>query len=233
MSEISGENGAVFWNEELTNTSTSGTVYFNATAKTIISSGGDINFLASRYSTGMLVTVSGCTGEAANNRIFTFSVVTSGQVTVLETVTDSEPEANAVVFTEAEPGIQVGGFYNWTLSLTADALETTNFSGSTGNRTYIPGLKGWTASAEKHFLTTNNVVDSTGRPWWNSTVEIRFFTKYVASPSASDQSQYFRGDTVVTGIDQTTPVDTLVTQSVSLQGDKGIALVTESDAWTS
>jgi len=232
MSEISGENGAVFWNRELTDTAAGNNIYFN-TAKTIISTGDAINFETEGYSTGMMVTVSGCTDSTANNRIFTIAGVDAGILTVLEAVTTQEPEAGTVVFTEAEPGIQVGGFYNWSLSLTADALETTNFSGSTGNRTYIPGLKGWTASAEKHFLTANNVVDSTGAPWWNNTVEIRFFTKYVASPSASDQAQYFRGDTVVTGIDHTTPVDTLVTQSVSFQGDKGIALVTESDAWSS
>lgn len=237
MGAISGEYGAVYFNEELTDTSTSGSLVFSA-GGTITSSSGSgstgpfIDFETEGYTSGMLVTVSGCTGETANNRIFTITGVTSGELTVSEAVTGSDPEPSAVVFTEADPGIQVGGFFNWGLSQTADALETTDFEDATSGRTYIPGLTSWTATAEKHFLTANNIIDSTGAPWWNSTIEIRLFTRYVATPSASDQAQYFKGDTVVTGIDHTTPVDTLIDQSVSFQGDKAMALKTQYDPWS-
>lgn len=237
MAEISGEYGAVYFNEELTDTATIGSVVFS-TGKTITSSSGSgstgpfIDFGVEGYTSGMLVTVSGCTGESANDRIFTITGVSSGELTVSEAVTDSDPEPSAVVFTEADPGIQVGGFFSWGLSQTADALETTDFEGATGGRTYIAGLKGWTATAEKYFLTANNIIDSTGTPWWNSTIEIRLFTRYLATPSTGDQSQYFKGDTVVTGIDHTTPVDTLISQSVSFQGDTALALKTQYDPWS-
>lgn len=233
MSAISGEYGAVFYNENLTDTATTGSIFFNATGKTIISTGGAIDFETEGYSTGMMVTVSACTGESANNRIFTISAVSAGQLTVLEIVTDSEPEPSAVVFTEAEPGIAVCGFYSWSMSQAAEVHDSTDFCTSTGGRSYIAGITGWTATADKHFLTANNVVDSTGVPWWGTTVKVRFFMKYSASPSASDISQYYSGDAVVTGIDHTTPIDALVNQSISFQGDATATLVSEDDAWTS
>ena len=231
MAELSGENGAVYYNEELTDPGTSGTLVFS-TGKTITSCGGDLDFETEGYVAGMLVTVSGCTTSTGNNRIFTVSTVSSGVLTVSEAVTAAAPEAAEVTFTEAEPGIPVLGFYNWSLSYTGDALETTDFDDSSGGRTYIPGLTGWTATAEKHFLTANNEVDD----WVGETCELRLFLNYVAettgAPSTGNTSQYWNGDTVVTGLDMTTPVDALINQSISFQGDRALTLKTQTDPWS-
>lgn len=235
MAEISGENGAVYFNEEITPTVTSGNIFFS-TGKTITSSGAILNFEDEGFVAGMLIEVAGCTKDVAtsgsstaNNRTFTISTVSSGVLTVSEAVVKANPEASTgLTFTEAEPGIPVLGFYNWTLSYTGDVLETTSFSNSSGGRSYIPGLTGWTATADKHFLTANNEIDD----WLGQTVEIRLFLNYVATPSSGSPSQYWKGDTVVTGLDETTPVDALVDQSISFQGDNALTLKTQDDPWS-
>lgn len=235
MAELSGENGAVYYNEELTDTATTGTLVFT-TGKTITSCGSALNFESEGYTTGMLVTLSGCTynlsatGEVttANNRIFTITVVSTESITVSEAVVAADAEAGSVVFTEAEPGIPVLGFFNWAVSYTGDVLETTDFDDSTGGRTYIAGLTGWTATAEKHFLSDVRETED----WTGTAVEIRLFTKYMATPSSGSPSQYYKGDTVVTGFDMTTPVDALINQSISFQGDRALTLKTQIDPWS-
>jgi len=233
MAAISGENGAVFWNEELTDTATSGTLVFSA-AKTISSCGAVLNFATEGYSSGMLVTVSGCVKDVtssgstvANNRIFTITDVTAGVLTVSEAVTAATPEAAGVTFTEADPGIEVIGFYNWSVSYAGDVLETSNFSDSSGGRTYVSGLTGWTVTADKYFQTVDTELDE----WLGDTCEVRCFLNYVATPSTGSPSQYWDGDTVVTGLDHTTPRDSLVTRSISFQGDRALTLKTQTKAW--
>lgn len=234
MAIISGENGAVYYNAEVTDIATTGSLVFS-TGKTINSCGaGAMDFVTEGYTTGMLVTISGCTNEVGstgsttgNNKIFTITVLTSGQLTVSETVIASNPEEGAVTFKEAEPGVPVLGFFNWTLSQTADTLEISDFDDSSGARTYIPGLASWTVTADKHFLTTGNTVDD----WVGETCEIRLFINYVATPSTGSPSQYWDGDTVVTGLDGTTPVDALINESISFQGDGALTLKTQTKAW--
>ena len=235
---ISGKNGAVYYNEELTDTALANSITFGAgttagndqtiTSSTAGGATGIIDFETEGYSTGMLITVSGCTSGSStgNNKIFTINAISSGALTVNEAVTTGT-DTGVVVFTEAEPGIQIMGFYNWTLNQTGDALESTNMDNSSGGRNYIPGLTSWTATADKHFITTDVTVDS----WVGQTVEIRLFTKYVATPSTGSPAQYWNGDTVVTGLDHSTPVDAIVDQSISFQGDRALTLETKTAAW--
>ena len=243
MAEISGENGAIYFNEEITDTALANSITFDAgttgdtedqtiTSSTDYGATGIIDFETEGYTVGMLVTISGCsTGFAANNRTFTINTVSSGVLTVDEAVTTGTATGTPV-FLEEEPGVTVLGFYNWTLSQTADTLETTNFDNSSGGRNYIPGLTSWTATADKYFQTANNEVDD----WVGETCKIRLFLNYVVqttgAPSTGNPSQYWEGDTVVTGLDETTPVDALVSQSISLQGDKALTLKTQTDPWS-
>jgi len=226
MAVKSGINGAVYYNEALTDTSTTGNIYFS-TGKTIISSGNTINFATEGYESGMLVTVSGCTTSTGNNRIFTISAVSSGQLTVSEAVIAAAPEGAEVVFTEADPGIEMCGFYNWTVNYKVDLLDATAFDTSSGGRSYIANITDWAATADKYFLSTGNTVDD----WLGETVKVRFFLNYVASPTTGSPSQYYEGDTIVTGIDQGTPVDALITQNISFQGKGALTLTTKTTAW--
>ncbi len=235
MAVISGENGAVYFNEGLTEEALANSiVYSTGTANYVITSSTDngatgiINFEDEGYTTGMLFTLSGSSGVAVgNNRTYTIVAVSSGVLTVTESLT-AGTDTGTPTFLEEEPGVTVLGFYNWALSYSGDALETTNFDNSSGGRNYIPGMTSWTATADKYFQTANNEVDD----WVGETVEIRLFLNYVATPSTGSPSQYWKGDTVVTGLDETTPVDALITQSISLQGDGALTLKTQDDPWS-
>lgn len=236
MGAISGKYGAVYYNAELTDTAVANTITFDAgatgaTDQTITSSTGGgstgpvINFEGRGYEVGMLVQVSGAT-STGNNRLFTINTVSSGQLTVNEAVSTGT-DTGTPKFLEWEPGIPVCGFFNWAISYTAEVFDNTDFCSAPTGRTYIPGVTSWTATAAKHFLTANNVVDD----WVGESVKIRLFTKYVASPSATGPAQYWSGETIVTGFDESTPVDALIDQSLSFQGDKALTLVTKTAAW--
>jgi len=236
MGAISGRYGAVYYNAGLTDTAVANTITFDAgttgaTDQTITSStaGGStgplIDFETGGYKAGMIVQVSGAT-STGNNRLFTVNTVSSGQLTVNEAVSTGTDTGTPTLL-EWEPGLQVCGFYNWTISYTAEVFDTTDFCNASCGRTYIPGVTSWTAAATKHFLTVDNVVDN----WVGEPIKVRLFTKYVASPSTGDPSQYWEGDTIVTGLDQSTPVDALIDQSISFQGDKALTLVTKTTDW--
>ena len=235
MSEISGVNGAVYYNASLTDTALANSIVFDAgttgavdqtiTSSTDNGATGIIDFETRGYKADMLITVSGAT-STGNNKIFTVNTVSSGALTVNEAVSTGT-DTGTPVFTERDPGIEVCGFYNWTINYVGGIHETTAFCNSSGGKAFIPGITEWSASADKHFLTSSNVIDS----WVGTEVKVRFFTKYVASPTTGSPSQYWEGNTIVTGIDETTPVDALVDQSLSFQGKGALTLTTKTTAW--
>jgi len=94
---------------------------------------------------------------------------------------------------------------SWTLSYAGDALETTNFDNSSGGRSYIPGLKGWSGSYDCFFSTGNVLVPGT-----TGTV--------VLTISTGTGAYAWTGGIVITGMDVSTPIDGIVTQSYSFQG---------------
>ena len=93
---------------------------------------------------------------------------------------------------------------SWTLSYAGDALETTNFDDSSGGRTYIAGLTGWTGSYDALYSTANTAV-----PSGTGTVYLRSSTGTVG---------VWSGSVIITGMDVGTPRDGLVTQSYTFQG---------------
>jgi len=101
---------------------------------------------------------------------------------------------------------------NWTMSLVGDALETTNFDNSTGGRSYISGLTGWSGSFDCNYSTGN-----TALPGSTGTIICRTSTGAVG---------LFTGGIIITGMDITTAVDGVVTQSYSFQGTGAVATTT-------
>jgi len=93
---------------------------------------------------------------------------------------------------------------SWTLSYAGDALETTNFDDSSGGRTYIAGLTGWTGSYDALYSTANTVVSS-----GSGTIYLRSSTGTVG---------VWSGSILITGMDVGTPRDGIVTQSYTFQG---------------
>ena len=237
MAVISGVNGAVYWNEELTDTAVANSLVFSSgktiTASTAggVTSTGTINFVTEGYKNGMLVTLSGA-GTTENNRTFTCVTVAAKVLTVSEAVTASTGTGNtdtgAVTILEAEPGYQELGFHNWAINYKVGLLDKTAFDTSSGGRSYVTDITDWTASADKYFLSTGNPVND----WLGETVKARFFMKYVATPSTGNATRYYEGDTIVTGIDMGTPVDALITQSISFQGVGSLTPTTRVTGWS-
>ena len=119
---------------------------------------------------------------------------------------------------------------SWSISYVGDALEITSFDNSSGGRAYIAGITNWTVTADKHFLSDNREAED----WVGTPVEIRLFINYIDTPETTGTvSYYWKGDTIVTGFDETTPVDALISQSISFQGDRGLTLMTQTEPWSS
>jgi len=125
------------------------------------------------------------------------------------TVVGGETVDNTVTWTchsYSEVG-QVAGFFNWSFNKVGDALETTDYSDA-GVRTYIAGLKGWTGSAEKHWITEVPL------DWIGTLLIIKLYVDNVTSPTLR-----YEGWGVIVGHGVTSAVDTLVNESLSFQGD--------------
>jgi len=236
MAVISGVNGAVYWNEGLTSIAIPDSISFS-TGNEIISSTGNgaassgiLNFVDEGYKEGMLITLSNA-ATTENNRTFTIvEPVTSGTITVSSgegLVTSTGDASTGITFLEAEPGYEEAGFYNWAIDYKIDLFDATAFDTSSGGRSYVPSITSWTAKADKYFLSTGNAVND----WLGDTVKARFFLNYVAIPSTGDASQYYEGNTIVTGINIGTPVDALITQGISFQGVGALTLTTRTTAW--
>jgi len=84
-------------------------------------------------------------------------------------------------------------------------LPTTDYCDD-GHKTYIAALKGWTGSAERHWLT-EEVLE-----WIGDNLIIRFYVD-----EANDLR--YEGWVNVDGHSITSAVDTLVNESLSFKGD--------------
>ena len=110
MAEKSGENGAVYWNEELSSTALAESITYNTSGaiNQIVSSDtgaatGIIDFETCGYTSGMLFTLTGASGvAAANNRIYTISAVSCGTLTVTEDIDTSGIDTGTPTFSEAD-----------------------------------------------------------------------------------------------------------------------------------
>ena len=94
----------------------------------------------------------------------------------------------------------------WNVDITADALETTSFADS-GDRTYIRGLKGWTATVEGYVDGTNAIFPSDV----GTTGLVTLYTDH-------SNLQYYYGNAILTGVGTSVAVDAVETTSLSLQG---------------
>jgi len=99
----------------------------------------------------------------------------------------------------------VCGFFNWGADNVCDILETTDYCDD-GHRTYIASLKGWSGSAERHWLT-EEVLE-----WIGDSLIIRFYVD-------ETNDLRYEGWVIVDGHSITSAVDTLVNESLSFKGD--------------
>jgi len=103
--------------------------------------------------------------------------------------------------------------HSWTLSYVGDALETTDFDDSSGGRSYIPGLTSWSGSYDCYYDATNLKAPGT--------------TGSIVLKMSTGATVGWKGDIVITGMDITTAVDGIVTQTYTFQGNGALAASTE------
>lgn len=102
--------------------------------------------------------------------------------------------------------------HSWTISYTGDVLETTDFDDSTGGRSYIAGLTGWSGSYDCYYSTGNTAIPgSTGTAYFRTTTGV---------------AGVWNGTIFITGMDVTTPIDGIVTQTYTFQGSGALATST-------
>ena len=99
----------------------------------------------------------------------------------------------------------------WTLDINCDALETTDFADS-GNRTYIRGLKGWTATCEGYIDTSAGGTVNSADIGSSATLSL-----YV------NATKYYNGTALLTGASLNTAADGVETSSFSFQGSGALA----------
>lgn len=103
---------------------------------------------------------------------------------------------------------QKGGFYNWSLPMTGDVSEVTDFS-SAGWKEFIGLLKSWTGSAEQFWLNES----------WTDELGNLLIIKFYEDTGAA--LQRYEGWGILTGASVNTSVSTLITSPLSFQG-KGV-----------
>lgn len=116
---------------------------------------------------------------------------------------------------------------NWELNIAEDALETTVFGGG-WDRTYVPGLRGPTATFSGYFEDTStgqynaiSYVLNTGTP---TSVDVKL---YYYHPTTATYNGY-AGNAVITGITLGAAVDGLQTISGNLQFTGGVHTTAET-----
>lgn len=108
----------------------------------------------------------------------------------------------SITFTNLTAGVK-----NWSLSYNADALETTDFSDS-GNRTYIAGLKGWTATVEANWDSSNSAEPGDSA---SLTLDV-------------DGTHNYSGTAILTGMSISQAVDGVVTVTYEFQGTGALTI---------
>jgi hypothetical protein len=124
-------------------------------------------------------------------------------------------------------GAEMGGFFNWSISWDSDVHDTTSFSDGTA-RVFTKGLTGWTATAERFWLTGAAAADTEPQP--GDAHYLRFFVIYSATPAVTTV-YYYEGRAICTAVSPTTPVDGIVQGTIAWQGTDTIAWTTRVAAW--
>lgn len=227
MAETHGKLGAVYTPAALIRAKT---ISFATSDDSINDSASGL--VAAGFTKSMKIVVS---GSANNNGSMTLagSGIAAGKMVVTSNRTD-ENAGNLITIVSAAPGTLSAGFFNWNISWVADVAEATDFS-DVGNRTFIPGLVSWTATAERNhhddWNPDTNAGTTSQADWINKIKMMRFFVTYVAVPAGGTPAYYYEGLAIPTAANTTTPNDDIIKQSLTFQGIGALTLVTRTTAW--
>jgi predicted secreted protein len=222
MAEKHGKTGGVYAASAIRRATT---ISFTGTDTISDSANG---FVTAGFVQAMKIVVIGA--DSYNNNTYTIATggVAAGAITTTGTPnTVNEAAGNLVTIYQAPAGSAVAGFYNWKLDWKSDVAEVTDF-GSSGAREYLAGVKEWTATAERFWQTDDNIWNGSGI---GSLQWVRFFTRYVAIPTAPDPAHYFEGLAEIKTINYRTPNDDAIKQTFEFQGIGALASTVKTSAW--
>jgi len=132
-----------------------------------------------------------------------FSLTPGGRISMVVAPSDA---ANVIADYLYSTGLfPAGGFTSWTADVTAETLDATSFN-NTGWKKFVGGLNSWTGSAERHWLEGSDVFGYLGKQ-----VVVRMY-------QYEDESDYYTGWAILSGISVNTPVDALIDQSLTFTG---------------
>ncbi len=142
-------------------------------------------------------------GTALSTSAYTHTV--SGVVTCA-----SAPAGSAAVLaTYDEYAIsQIGGFFNWNIAQAVTTLDKTDFQSSSGWKEFLGGLKEWSATAERHWITDESLTS------WLGVARI---IKLYLDADADPQLRY-EGWAIIKGLNPGVAVDTIINESLDFQG---------------
>ena len=241
MAAITGEIGAVYYDSDVLLSLTSHLQFSSAARTVTIWPKPTTGFVKAGFKVGQIVNISATTGSTECAGRKEIKTLTSQVMTVSTHVKMGTAGASSSGVTgtvaETTPGTLMAGFLDWKLNLGADALDATTFD-SSGKREFIIGLKKWDATAEKYWMSTgHNPTDWVGSSGTTGTTggkkTIRLFLQYTTTPSTANPSLYFEGRAMVTGMNIDTPVDGVIKQSLTFQGDGTLPTITKrTTKWT-
>lgn len=196
--------------------------------KRILDSGNRI--ITSGFLDGQKVVMTGAAKEE-NNRVFTITgSPAAGYMTVVETPT-AESAGNLITVVVAAPGTVAGGFFNWEMDTSGNPADVTDFQDA-GTKSFIPGDAEWKLTAERFFLTTDTTANSPDA-WLNNVKFLRFFTKYVGSPTGGNPAYYYEGTAMLNSYKPLTSKGDVIKVSLEFQGIGAIpTLITRTTSWS-
>jgi len=181
-------------------------VYDTETAENIGTGNGTLTAFNTAYANvdnnNLTVTVDGVAKTLGED----FSLSPKGTVTFF-----TAPASGAVVATYRHYPmvLECGGFTNWSIDWTAEALDCTDFI-SGGNREFAAGVKSWSASADRHWVNR----------WMDTLVGNQIIVKFFHD---EPNDMYFDGWAIVTGLSPSVANEGLVDESLTFQGTSFLA----------
>jgi len=222
MAELHGKTGAIYAAAGIIRATT---ISFSA-INTISDSGN--GFVTAGFVQGQKITV---VGSDSNDHTYTITTggVAAGAITVSATPDAVEDEAAGDLITiyQAAAGTAIAGCTDWTVNTDTVVHDVTTFEDA-GIRAYLSGVSGWTGTAKRFWQAADDRWGGNALPNFQY---VRFFTKYVASPSKGDPAYYYEGLALVTSIDMTTPAGEVIGQNINFQGVGSLTLTTATAAY--
>lgn len=219
MAKLHGKTGAVYYGGWINAT----TISFAATTKIYDSAK---LFVKSGFYPAQSITVSGSTSNDGTYTIATGGVA-PGTLTVTASTIGNESAGDEVTIAANAPGTLGASFMNWEIEDTVDTHDVTDFD-SVDVHDFHVGLDKWTGTAERWVTDAAATTDA----WVGTNKYMRFFVKYVASPSAGDPAYYHEGVALITNVRTSAPANDMLRQTITFEGRATLsAIVTKTSSW--